>query len=126
MACDMKALSSSYKGKKFLQITRSEDINLEDIKNSRHHIVSLFEHLEIERVIVDYKDVNLSSTRAVDIYMLIKAFKDDFPLCRQIALVSPSAPDNLTQHFKNASEYYDIELKAHSELETAKAWLCGD
>lgn len=125
MVNEMKALSSSYKGKKYLQITRSNDMNLEDVKTSRGKFIPFFNNLDIELVITDYRGVNFDAINAIDIYVLIKSFKDDFPQCKRLALVSGPAPQNLFQHFEKASAYYDIDLKVHPELEQAKAWLCN-
>ncbi|MEH6471199.1 MAG: hypothetical protein V7752_08115 [Halopseudomonas sp.] len=120
----MKALTSSYRSNKYLQITRSNSINLEDIKESRRRIVPLFEATNIERLLSDYREVNFDSVRAVDIYVQLKDFKEDFPQCKWVALVHRSAPQNLLQHYKNASSYYGMELTVHTELEAAKDWLC--
>ncbi len=120
----MKALTSSYRSNKYLQITRSNEINLEDIKASRGRIASLLDTQDVERLLTDYREVSFDSIRAVDIYVQLKGFKDDFPQCRRVALVHRSAPLNLLQHYKNASSYYGMELTVHTELEAAKSWLC--
>ncbi len=120
----MKALTSSYKNKKYLQITRSSHINLEEIKTSRRKIVPLFEGFKIERLLYDCIDVTFDSIRAVDVYVQLKDFKDDFPQCKRVALVCRSAPENLLQHYKRASSYYAMDLTVHTDFDTAKEWLC--
>ncbi len=121
----MKALTSSYKSKKYLQISRSSHLNLEDIKTSRRKIVPLFENFKIERLLYDCIDVRFDSVRAVDVYVQLKDFKDDFPQCKRVALVCRTAPDNLLQHYKNASSYYDMDLTVHADIGAAKEWLCA-
>lgn len=122
----MKALSSTLDGKKYLQISRSDDLNLEEIRTSRRKILPLFESMKITRLLSDVRNVDFDGVNAVDIYVLIKDFLDDFPDCKRIALIADKAPSNLLHHYESASAYYGVELSIHGSLEEARAWLCSD
>jgi len=120
----MKALTSRYDSKKFLHISRSGEFNLENAKSSRKNLMPLLEGYTVERLLSDCRNVDFVDVRAVDIYVLLKELKDDFPNCRRMALLHKSIPANLLKHYQAGGERYDIEFSAHTELDEAKAWLC--
>lgn len=121
----MKALTSSHNGRKFLQISRSNALNIYELKTSRQKLLGLVVGGEIKRLLADCRNANFEGLRAVDVYILIKQFKRDFPNCQRIALLCQSAPEVTLQHYKNASNHYGIDLEVYSESMTAKDWLCS-
>lgn len=125
----MKALSSTHGGRKYLRIARSSDIgveetSVEEIRASRDKILPLFDDAGIERVLFDYRKFSFERFSSSEIDTLAKEFKVDFPFCKWIALLCPSHTLSDYQQLQRSFGRYSIELQLHSELESAKSWLC--
>lgn len=121
----MKALSSTHEGRKYLYIARSFDTSVEGIRTSRDKILPLFDDAGIERVLFDYRKFSFERFSPVEIDILAKEFKVDFPACKWIALLCPPHALADYQQLQSACGRYDIELQLHCELELAKSWLCA-
>ncbi len=120
----MKAMSSSHEGRKYLHIARSSDASFEDIKAARSKILPLFDDAGIERMLFDYRKVNIDRFSQDDIDTFAKEFRVDFPSCQRIALICQPDARVTYQRLQIACDRYDIEMQFHSELELAKDWLC--
>lgn len=120
----MKALSSTHEGRKYLHIARSCDTSVEDIRASRDKILPLFDDAGIERVLFDYREFSFERFSLVEIDTLAKEFKVDFPTCKWVALLCQPHALADYQQLQSSCGRYGIELELHSELESAKSWLC--
>ena len=121
----MKALSSSHEGRKYLLLSRSSETSSEEMKASRDNILPLFHDAGIERALFDYRKLNFQHFSPVEIDTMAKEFKADFPFCYRVALLCQADALQSYQALQSACGRYDIEVQLHSELESAKTWLCA-
>lgn len=115
------------KTKRFLQVTRSGDFNLDKMRASKHEIEPLLRREEIERIMADYREVNFEGFRLIDIDTLAIYLNDDLPSCKRIAFICQSRIiKSLFNHFENVCNCYGIETQLFATPEPAATWLCNE
>ncbi|MEH6625700.1 MAG: hypothetical protein V7739_04600 [Motiliproteus sp.] len=120
----MKASTSTHNGKKYLHITRSSYTDLDDVKASRKNIIPLFQDLGIERFLSDCRNINFDDVSSIELDILAKDLKSDFPSCNKVAVLCEPDSLNLFQHYENLGANNNLDVQLYSELESAKSWLC--
>lgn len=107
---------------RYIHVTQSGKLDSADIKQARADSLPLYE--KCDRVLVDYRSVDLSGLSFIDLDNLAADLKRDVPKCRRMALVrKKESHEKIYAHLVNVCCLKGIDTRLFEELAPAKDWL---
>ncbi len=113
-------------GVRFLQVNYPlGKVSIEDIRTARQEARPSLQHAGIGRLLVDFRQVDMSGITIIEIDDLSQELKQRLPECRKAALLYCSGSTaHLVPHIANVCSINGIDTEAFSDPDIAVSWLC--
>ena len=110
--------------RRFIRVRQIGALTPESVMAAREASTPMFNPIDLDRVLVDYRQADLSLLSLLEIDALGMKLKDDVPLLQKMALIyAPSAQDHLYRHIENICSLSGVETRIFTSERAATDWL---